>query len=40
MMKDAYKDEYNIGSLDEPEWTGISAGVAEKAKDGTIDECV
>ena len=29
-----YKDEYNLGSLDDPVWTGASDDDSEKAGDG------
>ena len=38
MMKEAYKDDYNIGSLDEQIWTQVSVKVAQKAADVVVDE--
>ena len=33
-LKDLYKDEYNLGSLDDPVLTGFSDDDSEKAGDG------
>jgi hypothetical protein len=40
MMKEAYKDDYNIGSLDKKSLTQVSVKVAQKAADVVVDEVV
>ena len=40
MMKEAYKDDYTIGSLDEKSLTQVSVKVAQKAADVVVDEVV
>ena len=37
-LKDSYKDECNLGSLDDPVLTGISDKDSEKAGDGVVVE--
>ena len=40
MMKEAYKDDYNIGSLDAKSLTQVSVKFAQKATDVVVDEVV
>ena len=37
-LKEFYKDEYNLGSLDDPVLTGVSDEDSEKAGDGVVIE--
>ena len=37
-LKDLYKNECNLGSLDDPVWTGVSDDDSEKAGDGVVVE--
>ena len=37
-LKDLYKNECNLGSLDDPVWTGFSDKDSEKAGDGVVVE--
>ena len=37
-LKELYKDECNVGSLDDPVWTGVSDEDSEKAGDGVVVE--
>ena len=37
-VKELYKNEYNVGSLEDPVWTGVSDEDSEKAGDGVVVE--
>ena len=37
-LKELYKNEYNVGSLDDPVLTGVSDDDSEKAGDGLVVE--
>ena len=37
-LKDLYKNECNVGSLDDPVWTGFSDEDSEIAGDGVVVE--
>ena len=35
-LKDLYENKYNLGSLDDPVWTGFSDEISEKSGDGVV----
>ena len=37
-LKDLYKNECNLGSLEDPVWTEVSDEDSEEAGDGVVDE--
>ena len=37
-LKDLYKNEYNVGSLEDPVWTGVCDEDSENAGDGVVVE--